>query len=383
MVAGACVIFFLGACASATPPGTQTILLVKGGYGVGANLLSRSSRTALVSSIAPVFAAHNTEVSSLLAATKTTSKLTQELQEAVRFAAYDEDERRAYHSQVTQLSKQVAVEKRSLQDMAKVKSKNAALDKEVAQLTHELNEEKALEEHEVKKDKALSSKVAELGRDLIVTNKAWKEAAMASRAKANALEEVVESSSSSSNGRSIRDTVGAKPIPKKTLAESSAKSAAKPLPKLESRMAAAKPVAKAASKTAPRVVPSPKTVATAAKKPFAQAKPASKPSPNLEGKRAAAKPVVQEERAEKPTAVTAMTKKVAAKTAVKEDSIAAEDQAEAEVDAEDDDEHDDSDGQTQMAAKDAEEGSENASETDADVMEESSNEETDSDTDNF
>lgn len=340
---------FLAVLTAASTPGTQTILLIKGGYGVGANLLSRSSRTTQISPVTSLAVTHGSEASALLAATKTTANLMQELQEAVRYASSSEDEKYAEQAQVAQLSKEAAEEKRSLQGMRALHNQHTALEKEVAQLKQALKAEQVLERKEATKDNALSTKVAELGRDMTVTNRAWRAAALKARAQANDLEKVIQGIKKKEEEAKPSSKSVVQPIVAKQHADSAGKVvAAKQTPTPAAKPVAANSIAKMEKYVALKV-----------------ATPAKKQTAKVQHK----------------TGVTSKAKTDAAESEKQQDLKRAEDEAEAEVDAEDEGETDSNGTKKEMAAKKVK----NASESDADVEDQGNDADVDadSDTDSF
>jgi len=162
--------------ANSGPPGTQTILLVKGGYGVGANLLASSTRTThlsqLLGSQAPP-AGETTEAMAILKATKTASELTQDLQSAVHSAMQTEEKAKEEHLKVTQLSGKLTDNEQKMKSMEGVMKQNEALQKQVSALTKELEKAKVQAVKEEKVNKALMAKSKDLEQDIKVSNKAW------------------------------------------------------------------------------------------------------------------------------------------------------------------------------------------------------------------
>jgi len=162
-------------------PGTETILLVRGGYGPGVNLFSSGSETHrhLGKSKAPVdrTPSEKTEIAKLTNISQTAAILNSQLQTAVKstYAALQESEQVRVDD--ANLKERLAVDERKIQQSANAENARAQLETEVKTLQAQLAAEKAKTAAEQKRGMALQAKTASLEKDIKVISRSWKAAA--------------------------------------------------------------------------------------------------------------------------------------------------------------------------------------------------------------
>lgn len=178
--------------------GTETVFLLKGGYGISANLLSgtpRTTRERKAPKAVPAPTAEEAAGEEMLKATRTASQLTQQLQAAVHQAVVQEDEKRQEEKENHDLKAQVA------RDQGLLKQANvdkASLRKQVIRLTADVQATKIRAEraegqakqatvaeaklqaqvkHLQQDVQAYAAKDKMVENEMIISNKAWSEAA--------------------------------------------------------------------------------------------------------------------------------------------------------------------------------------------------------------
>lgn len=146
------------------PGMTQTIMLVKGGYGVDASLLSSFARTSHRRALAAPGGV--AEPSALLSATNTASALTKELESAVLSAKGTAEVQHAEEMKMLKLSTEVADDEGKLKQFHDVMQGNLALGAKVKQLTADLAAERAKGAQALQEKKELQDRNAALERRL-------------------------------------------------------------------------------------------------------------------------------------------------------------------------------------------------------------------------
>lgn len=169
-------------------PGTETVFLMKGGYGVTANLLANPARTSRVHVQA---ASPSTGVlqdsmleavgQEMLQATKTASALTQQLQAAVHQEVASEDSLRSFKQENAALKAQAAADVRKIQEGVQAEKEHANLQAQVARLSAEAKAAKDRAQKAEQELQAYKAKDKNLEQDLIVSNRAWHDATTSSR----------------------------------------------------------------------------------------------------------------------------------------------------------------------------------------------------------
>jgi len=163
-------------------PGTETILLVRGGYGPGVNLFSSGSEThrhLKSANKGPVdrTSSEKNELTKLTNVSQTASLLNTQLQTAIRstYAALQESEQVRVDD--ANLKERLAVDERKIQQGADAEKARAQLQAEVQALQAQLAAEKAKTAAEHKRGMALQAKAASLENDIKIISRSWKEAA--------------------------------------------------------------------------------------------------------------------------------------------------------------------------------------------------------------
>jgi len=169
----------ISAVAAESTPGTETILLVRGGYGPGVNLFSSGSHTHRHSSKAPVdrTPVEKDELAKLNNASQTAQVLNSQLQTAIRttYAALQESEQVRVDD--ANLKERVTVDERKIQQGAGAEKAQSQLEAEVKSLQAQLLAEKSRTLQEHMRGEALRAKTASLENDIKVISKSWKAAA--------------------------------------------------------------------------------------------------------------------------------------------------------------------------------------------------------------
>jgi len=163
-------------------PGTETILLVRGGYGPGVNLFSSGSEThrhLKSANKAPVdrTSSEKNELAKLSNVSLTASLLNTQLQTAIKstYSALQESEQVRVDD--ANLKEKLALDERKIQQGADAEKARAQLQAEVQALQAQLAAEKAKTAAEHKRGLALQAKAASLENDIRVISRSWKEAA--------------------------------------------------------------------------------------------------------------------------------------------------------------------------------------------------------------
>lgn len=135
-----------GAAVASDKWGTETIFLLKGGYGISTNLLSGTPKTKRshgdhVAAAAPADDAAVGE--DMLAVTRTAATLTQQLQAAVHQSVVADDGRRAELKENAELKAELAVERQKVQAASQAEQENARLRTQVVRLSSDLQGVKA------------------------------------------------------------------------------------------------------------------------------------------------------------------------------------------------------------------------------------------------
>lgn len=181
----------LASAHGAKGPGTETILLIKGGYGPGVDLLGTTSRTLrktakkATESRTP---AEKKESEMLMNASKTASFLAQELEVATRTTNSIMQQDEKVRLERADLQDKVAKDKVKLQQAAESSKAQAQLMAQVQQLQQQLLAAKQATAQEHKRAEAFKSKAQSLENDIHLLSKSWKSAAEHQAHLARALE---------------------------------------------------------------------------------------------------------------------------------------------------------------------------------------------------
>jgi len=150
-------------------PGTQTVLLIKGGVGFDVNLLSTTPQTKRVSKgdLKPRQHAIESEASELDGEQQVASDLTLKLQKTVDASKKLEQQVRSLKARTLKAEKRVSEKD---EELKKIQQKDAEKDKS-------LQVKNKMLLHERHENELLKKKVKDLEQDIEVSNHAWKEAA--------------------------------------------------------------------------------------------------------------------------------------------------------------------------------------------------------------
>jgi len=167
--------------AAESTPGTETILLVRGGYGPGVNLFSSGSQTHrhMHQHKAPVdrTPAEKAELAKLNNVSQTASLLNVQLQNAIKdtYGALQESEQVRVDD--ANLKEKLAMEERKIQQGAEAEKAKAQLEAEVKSLQAQLKAEKAKTAAEHARGQAFQAKAASLEQDIKLVSRSWNAAA--------------------------------------------------------------------------------------------------------------------------------------------------------------------------------------------------------------
>jgi len=167
--------------AAESTPGTETILLVRGGYGPGVNLFSSGSQTHRHKNQmkAPVdrTAAEKAELAKLTNVSQTAQVLNVQLQTAIKstYAALQESEQVRVDD--ANLKEKLAMDDRKIQQGSEAEKATVQLEAEVKSLQAQLQAEKAKTAAEHARGQALQAKAASLENDIKLVSRSWKAAA--------------------------------------------------------------------------------------------------------------------------------------------------------------------------------------------------------------
>jgi len=167
--------------AAESSPGTETILLVRGGYGPGVNLFSSGSHTHrhMAHSKAPVDRTpeEKNELAKLNNVSQTAQMLNSQLQTAVKstYAALQESEQVRVDD--ANLKEKLSADERKIQQGASAEKARAQLEAEVQSLQAQLATEKSKTAAEHARGVAIQAKAASLENDIKVITRSWKAAA--------------------------------------------------------------------------------------------------------------------------------------------------------------------------------------------------------------
>lgn len=162
---------------TAKGPGTETILLIKGGYGPGVDLLGTTSRTHHKSAHQAAEAktpAEKKEAQLLANATKTASFLAQELQAATRTTSSVMQEDEQMRVEKADLQSKVASDQRQLQKAEESSKAQKQLLAQVQRLQQELVAAQKVTAQEHMRAEAYKSKAQSLEKDIHLLSKSWK-----------------------------------------------------------------------------------------------------------------------------------------------------------------------------------------------------------------
>lgn len=160
-------------------PGTQTVLLIKGGVGYDVNLLSLSPETVRHKKDEQPQSVVESQAHELEAEQKTAADLTASLQNTVDSSKKLEDQVRSLKARAVKAEKLLS---KKDQELKQLKKKEAAVEKNL-----QVKSKMLLHEHH--ETDLLKKKVKELEKDIEISNKAWKEAADHEKEVAEAAQE--------------------------------------------------------------------------------------------------------------------------------------------------------------------------------------------------
>lgn len=161
--------------------GTETVFLMKGGYGVSTSLVSGTPKTTRTHAVAkPAAPPQRADAvgEDILRAAQTASTLTQQLQAAVHQAVVSDDAQRAEKKLDAQLKSQVAADQQKMRVGEQAAKDNVHLRQQIARLTADLSAAKTRAAKAEGELHAYAAKDKDLESELIVSNKAWREAAI-------------------------------------------------------------------------------------------------------------------------------------------------------------------------------------------------------------
>lgn len=172
----------LSTAAAESTPGTETILLVRGGYGPGVNLFSSGSQThrhLKSHSKAPVdrTSAEKNELAKLSNVSKTASMLNSQLQTAIKSTYSALQEAEQVRVDDANLKERVTMDERKIKQGAEAEKAKAQLEAEVKSLQAQLAAEKSKTAAEHARGVAFQQKAASLEQDIKLISKSWKAAA--------------------------------------------------------------------------------------------------------------------------------------------------------------------------------------------------------------
>jgi len=174
-------LLLISTVAAESTPGTETILLVRGGYGPGVNLFSSGSQTHrhLSSLKAPVdrTPSEKHELEKLTEVSQTATVLNSQLQTAVKSTYSALQEAEQVRVDDSNLKEKLAADEKKIQQGAEAEKARAQLEAEVKSLQAQLAAEKVKTEQEHKRGEALRNKATSLEHDIKLLTRSWKDAA--------------------------------------------------------------------------------------------------------------------------------------------------------------------------------------------------------------
>jgi len=174
------LLLVISAVAAESTPGTETILLVRGGYGPGVNLFSSGSETHRhLKREAPVdrTSVEKEDLAKLNNVTHTAQLLNSQLQTAVKSTYEALQEAEQVRVDDSNLKEQLAAEERKVQQGVQAEKARAQLEAEVKSLQAQLAAEKSKTAQEAARGQAFRTKAASLENDIKLLSRSWKAAA--------------------------------------------------------------------------------------------------------------------------------------------------------------------------------------------------------------
>jgi hypothetical protein len=198
--------------AAESTPGTETILLVRGGYGPGVNLISSGAETHRhLKNNAPVdrTPSEKNELAKLNNVSMTAMSLNSQLQTAIKstYAALQESEQVRVDD--ANLKEKLSADERKIKQGADAEKARAELEAEVKSLQAQLEAEKAKTAQEHARGEAIRVKADSLEHDIALVTRSWKAAA---QHQAN-LRKAAEAELKASEAKSAAVAVKAKKAP--------------------------------------------------------------------------------------------------------------------------------------------------------------------------
>merc|ERR1719235_1376820 len=183
----------LAALALASSPGTETILLVKGGYGPGVNLFSSSSKTQRTHASAPKVELRTEKeqeaVKEVNDANNEVFSLRQQLQEVTKGGFKVMQQAQEQRIDLANLQEEERQTSMKLQRVQSSAQQEAQLQQQVQALKSQIAAEQQKAAAERKRGQAFQTKVQTLEHDIHILSKAWRAAA---KHQANLAKEAAE-----------------------------------------------------------------------------------------------------------------------------------------------------------------------------------------------